>query len=109
MRFLLAVMADLHAVVAADAAEMAAIDAFNDRLEAAGQRVIALGVAGPDTAVVFDHRGTSATASAGPLVDVDDFMNGFWVIEVDDEATAHALAAEASHACNRRIEVRPIL
>lgn len=109
MRYLFAVMADRRAVVTADTVEMAAIDAFNERLEAAGQRVIALGVAGPDRAVVFDHRGDTAQVTAGPLVDADDFMNGFWVVEVDDEATAFALAAEASHACNRRIEVRPIL
>ena len=35
--------------------------------------------------------------------------DGFWVIEVSSEAEAHALAAEASQACNRRIELRPVL
>jgi hypothetical protein len=37
-------------------AEMAAIDAFNDRLEAEGHRVFAGGLASPKTATVVDNR-----------------------------------------------------
>jgi hypothetical protein len=33
---------------------------------------------------------------------------GLWIIEVDSPATAHALATEASRACNRKVEVREI-
>jgi len=38
-------------------AEMAAIDAFNERLEAEGHRVFAGGLASPSTATVIDNRG----------------------------------------------------
>ena len=109
VRYLFAVIADRRGVVAADPGEMAAIDAFNDRLVAAGQRVIAVGIQDPSGAVVFDNRGGAGTVSHGPVVDADDFMAGLWILDVESETEAHALAAEASRACNRRIEVRAIL
>lgn len=109
MRFLFAVMASTSETVPADENEMKAIDEFNDRIESAGQRIMAAGIAGPEHAIVFDNRGGLAAVSQGPVVDSPDFMAGFWVIEAQDESTAHALAADASHACNRRIEVRPFL
>lgn len=87
---------------------MTAIDAFNDKIENAGQRVMAAGVAAPDRAVVFDNRGGRGLVNKGPAVDSDLFMAGFWIIEADDDEV-HVLAAEASHACNRPIEVRPFL
>jgi hypothetical protein len=36
-------------------------------------------------------------------------MAGFWIIEAENDTVAQALAAEASKACNRPIEVRPFL
>jgi len=33
----------------------------------------------------------------------------FWIIDATTDAIAHELAAEASKACNRRIEVRRFL
>jgi hypothetical protein len=36
-------------------------------------------------------------------------MSGFWIIDAATDALAHELAAEASEACNRRIEVRRFL
>ena len=109
MRYLFAVIASQSAVVSASSTEMAAIDAFNDKIDAAGQRVMAAGVASPGAAIVFDNRDGRALVSHGPVVDADDFMAGFWVIEAANDDVAHALAAEASLACNRRIEVRPFL
>ncbi|MFM7685997.1 MAG: YciI family protein [Actinomycetota bacterium] len=109
MRYLFAVIASQSAVVSASSTEMAAIDAFNDKIEAAGQRVMAAGVASPDAAIVFDNRDGRALVAHGPVIDADDFMAGFWVIEAENDDVAHALAAEASLACNRRIEVRPFL
>ena len=109
MRFHFAVMAPKDGAVSATAAEMEAIDAFNDKIEFAGQRVFAAGIAGPDSATVFDNRSSVGHISSGPLNDVDQFMAGFWIIDVDSVDMAHQLAAEASLACNRVIEVRPLL
>jgi hypothetical protein len=35
-------------------------------------------------------------------------MAGFWIMDAPDLDVALKLAAEASQACNRRIEVRPM-
>lgn len=91
--------------------EMAAIDEFNDRLQADGQFVFAGGLAFPDatTATVFDNRGSAGLVTDGPFVESKEFVVGFWVIDVPDDATAKRLAAEASKACNRKVELRPFL
>ena len=108
MRYLFAVMANRTGAELAAHDEMTAIDSFNEKIEAAGQRIMAAGIATPDQAVVFDFRGTHDSVTHGPVVDSDLFMAGFWVIEAENDSVAHALAAEASKACNRPIEVRPL-
>lgn len=109
MRYLFAVIASTHGPIAAKEGEAAAIDAFNDKIETAGQRVMAAGVAAPDQARVYDNRDGRGLVTNGPVVDADEFMAGFWVIDAESDEVAHALALEASNACNRRIEVRPFL
>lgn len=88
---------------------MVAIDAFNDKIEAAGQRIMAAGVAEPSTALLIDNRDGLGSVINGAAVEADEFMSGFWVIEASDDAMARELALEASLACNRRIEVRAFL
>jgi hypothetical protein len=109
VRFLFAVIANRNQVLPANLDEMAAIDSFNEKIEAAGQRILAVGLQDPSSAVVFDNRSGEAARVNGPIVDADDFMAGLWVIEAPSEIAAHELAKEASRACNRRIEVRAIL
>ena len=109
MRYLFAVIANRTGEILADHDEMAAIDSFNEKVDAAGQRIMAAGVAAPDQAIVFDFRGNRESIVRKPIVDSDLFMAGFWIIEAENDTVAHALAAEASHACNRPIEVRPFL
>lgn len=109
MRYLFAVIADRTGEILADPDEASAIDAFNEKIAAAGHRVMAAGVAAPDRATLFDNRGGRGSISDGPAVDSNLFMAGFWVIEAEDDSVAHRLAAEASRACNRLIEVRPFL
>ncbi|NBU06951.1 MAG: hypothetical protein EBT38_04625 [Acidimicrobiia bacterium] len=97
---------------------MAAIDAFNDDLRRNGRFVIAVGIGAPSTAQRFDertfgsyesqmHRGTPHVA--GSLQGADEFYSGFWVIDNVDHETAQLLAARASRACNRKVELRPLL
>lgn len=109
VRYLFAVIADRASHVTATQDEMAAINEFNDRIIAAGQQVMAAGVASPDEAVVFDNRHGAGLVSCGPVVDSPEFMAGFWIIDAEDVDTAHSLAADASRACNRRVEIRPFL
>ena len=89
--------------------EMDAIDAFNDRLQAEGYWVFAGGLGFPNTATVIDSRGAEAIFVDGPFVESKEYLAGFWIIEAPDLDVALRLAAEASNACNRRVEVRPFL
>jgi hypothetical protein len=112
MQYLLSVIDDGQAQAAnrpdsATAAEMAAIDVFNDRLQADGYWVFAGGLALPGTATVIDNRGTHPVITDGPFVDSKEFLAGFWIIEAPDLDVALGVAADGSRACNRKLEVRP--
>ena len=87
--------------------EMAAINAFNDRLQAEGHWVFAGGLASPDTATVIDNRGEEAMFTDGPFVETKEYVAGFWIINAPDLDVALKLAAEGSKHCNRKVEVRP--
>jgi hypothetical protein len=93
----------------ATATEMAAIDAFNGRLEAEGHWVFAGGLGSPSTATVVDNRGEEAVFTDGPFVESKEYLAGFWILEAPDLDAALKLAAEGSKACNRKVEVRPFL
>ncbi len=107
MQFLLSVIDDRTGSATGD--EMAAIDAFNDRLRAEGHWVLAGGLTAPDSATVVDGRGASPVLADGPFVESTEFIAGFWVVDCPDDAAARELATEASRACNRRVELRPFL
>ena len=105
MQYLVSVIDDGAGLVTPD--EMVQIDAFNDRLKAAGQWVFAGGLAAPDSATVVDNRGGKAMVTDGPFLESKEYLAGFWVIEAPDLDVALKLAAEGSNACNRKVEVRP--
>jgi hypothetical protein len=89
--------------------EAAAIDVFNDRLQDEGHWVFAGGLDSPSTATVIDNRNGEALFTDGPFVETKEHLAGFWVIEADDLDVALKLATEGSKACNRKVEVRPLL
>jgi hypothetical protein len=89
--------------------EMATIDEFNRRLQAEGHWVFAGGLAAPDSATVIDNRGAEAMFTDGPFVESKEYVAGFWIMEAPDLDVALKLAAAASRACNRKVEVRPFL
>jgi hypothetical protein len=90
-------------------AEMAAIDIFNEALIADGHWVFAGGLSSPDAATVVDGRDGDAVFTDGPFVESKEFIIGFWIIEAADLDVALRLAGRGSKACNRRVEVRPVL
>jgi hypothetical protein len=106
MRYLLSVINDESG---STEAEMATIDAFNDRLQADGHWVFAGGLASPDTATVIDSRGDEAMLTDGPFLESKEYLVGLWVIEAPDLEVALKLAAEGSKVCNARVEVRQFL
>ena len=87
--------------------EEAALDAFNDRLQAQGYWVFAGGLESPSSATVIDNRGAEPILTDGPFVESKEHLGGFWIIEAPDLDVALKLAAEGSKACNRKVEVRP--
>ena len=89
--------------------EMAAIDVFNDRLQADGHWVFAGGLGYPDSATVIDNRGEETVFTDGPYLESKEYLAGFWILEAPDLDAALKLATEGSKACNRKVEVRPFL
>src|SRR5215471_13628104 len=107
MRYLVSVIDDRTG--SATESEMAAIDAFNERLQADGHWVFAAGLGAPSTATVIDNRDGEPVFTDGPFVESKEYLAGFWIIEAADLDVALELAAEGSKACNRKVEVRPFL
>ena len=91
------------------AEEAVAIDAFNEKLQAGGHWVFAAGLADPTTSTVIDNRGDEPVFTDGPFVEAKEWAAGLWIIEAPDLDVALKLMTEGSKACNRRLEVRPIL
>ncbi|GIJ26756.1 hypothetical protein Vqi01_19180 [Micromonospora qiuiae] len=107
MHYLVSVIDDQSSSGTPD--EMAAIDAFNERLQAEGHWVFAGGLAAPSAATVIDNRGGEALFTDGPFLESKEYLAGFWIITAPDLDVALKLAAEGSKACNRKVEVRPFL
>jgi hypothetical protein len=107
MQYLVSVINDRTDL--ATPAEMAAIDVFNERLDAEGHWVFGAGLAAPSSATVIDNRGEEAMFTDGPFLESKEYLVGFWIMEAPDLDVMLKLAAEGSKACNRKLEVRPIL
>lgn len=106
-QYLLSVLADTTDLATAE--EMAAIDAFNEQLQADGHWVFAGGLGSPSTATVVDGRDGEAIFTDGPYLESKEHIAGFWIIEAPHLDVALRLAALGSKNCNRRIELRPFL
>ena len=107
MQYLVSVIHDAAGLATPE--EMAAIDVFNDRLQAEGHWVFAGGLGSPSSATVIDNRGGETMITDGPFLESKEHIVGFWVMEAADLDVALKLAAEGSKACNRKVEVRPFL
>ena len=104
MQFLISVLD--HTSNSATGDEGAAIDVFNDHLQANGHWVFAGGLTSPSTATVLDARLGEAVFTAGPYLASPEYVAGFWIIKAANLDEALRLAAAGSKACNRRVEVR---
>lgn len=107
MRYLVSVIDDPSTSPTPD--ERAATHAFNNRLEAEGHWVFAGGLASPSTATVIDSRGEETLFVDGPFLESKEYLGGLYIIEAPDLDVALKLAADGSKACNRKLEVRPLL
>lgn len=107
MRLLLSVID--HQTGSATEQEMVAIDEFNDRLIADGHWVLAAGLQSPSSAILIDGRGGEVSIQSGSLHQGQEYLSGFWIIDVPDFEIGRELAIRGSRACNRRVEVRQLL
>src|SRR4029450_13562415 len=107
MQYLVSVIDENTGLATPD--EMAAIDAFNERLMADGQWVFAGGLGPPSAATVIGNGGGETVVTDGPFVESKEYLAGFWIIEALDLDVALELAADGSKHCNRKVEVRPFL
>jgi len=107
MRYLVSVIHDRDQPD--DPSRRPAISAFNERLIEEGYWVFAGGLADTDAATVVDNRGEEPVFSDGPFLESKEYLAGVWLWDVPDLDVALRLAAEASEACDRKIEVRPFV
>ena len=89
--------------------EIDAIDAFNGEMVAAGQRVLAVGIASPDNSILIDNRDGDLKYINESFNDSSEYVGGIWIIDVPTREIALKLAARGSRTCNRRVELRPLL
>jgi len=75
MQYLVSVIFDQPGLATDE--EDAAIDVFNDRLQADGHWVFAGGLAEPSAATVIDNRGGEAMFTDGPFVESKEYLAGF--------------------------------
>jgi len=108
MRFVISVI-DSQTRSPHTAEEIKAIDDFNDKLAAAGQRIFAGGLESPSTSFVLDNRQGKGQMISGPFVESSEYFSGFWIISADSLEEAQALAAEGSKSCNRKVELRQLI
>jgi hypothetical protein len=107
VKFIIFVIDDLTASGTPE--EMAAIDIFNEKLQHNGHWITAGGFAAPESATVIDNRNGANAETGEPLFAARENFSGFWLISADNQDAARALAFEGSQACNRKVELRPLL
>lgn len=83
------------------------VDAFNEKLQAAGAWVFGGGLHPADTATVVDIKDGEVVLTDGPYAESKEHIGGFWIIEAEDLDAALDWAGEATAACRGKVEVRP--
>jgi hypothetical protein len=107
MKFIINVIDDLSN--SGTPAEMNEINKFNDQLRMDGQFIFAGGLAAPENADVIDNRNDANLSTGKPLFEANENFSGFWLIEAENIDVARELAFAGSKACNRKVELRPLL
>jgi hypothetical protein len=107
MKFIINVIDDLSN--SGTPAEMNEINKFNDQLRMNGQFIFAGGLAAPENADVIDNRNDANLSTGKPLFEANENFSGFWLIEAENIDGARKVAFAGSKACNRKVELRPLL
>jgi hypothetical protein len=86
---------------------IAAVDAFNEEVRAAGAWVFAGGLEPIESSTVVDATASQPTITDGPFAESKEYLGGFWVIEAANLDEALDWAKRGSAACAGSVEVRP--
>ena len=84
------------------------VDAFNEKLEAAGAWVFGAGLLPASSATVLRPGEGGVSMTDGPYAETKEQMGGFWVIEAEDLDAALEWARRAAAACEGPVELRPM-
>jgi len=98
-------------------AHIAFMKKTNADLTSAGELVQAEGLAFPQQAKIVNAQpGKGPAVTDGPFAEAKEFLAGFWIVDVPDEARAIAIAAHISTApgkggtpMNFPVEVRQVM
>ena len=97
-------------------AHIAFMRKFARKLAEAGELVVAEGLAGPEQAKLIRAGAGGAPITDGVFPEAKEFLAGYWIVDVESEARAIQIAAEASAApgpggrpINMAIELRQVM
>jgi len=120
MRFMMLVIpkgyesAPQDALPSADA--VAKMMKYNEALAKAGVLLSLDGLVPPSAGARVSFSGGKPKVTDGPFAEAKEFLAGFWIVDVETTAQAHAIAARASAApgkgglpLNMPIEVRQVM
>lgn len=84
------------------------IDRVNEEMVSAGVRVFVGGLRSPKEAKAI-HRAEdgSQTITDGPFLNADEYIDGFWVLDVATPEEALEWGKKAAAVCRGSVEVRP--
>lgn len=89
--------------------EMQSIDLFNAELRANNQWIFAGGISDARSSELIDNRAGANESRATSLIKSLENYSGFWLIRAANSEVARELAFAGSLACNRKVELRPLL
>lgn len=90
------------------AAHMAAIEALEADMKAAGAWTFSARMHAADTATVVHHRDGEVLTTDGPFVESKEHLAGFYLIEAADLDEALRWGTRTSECVRMPIEVRPL-
>jgi hypothetical protein len=91
-----------------DAVARQAIDQVNEDMVAAGVRVFVGGLCSPSKATSLRLQPDGeVTVTHGPILNANEYVDGFWVLDCSDLDHAIEWGRRAALACRGSVEVRP--
>ncbi len=87
------------------------LQVLEQEMQSAGAWVFSGRLHEPDTATVVRSSGGEVVTTDGPFVEAKEFMGGFYLLDVEDEARAVELATQIPDAriLGLALEVRPVV